>query len=300
VNLQNLADFLGLQKVKIRGDELHASCPFPEKHLSGKDEHPSFSINVEKGVYGCFSCSSRGLIEELVAKIKGVSISEALSLLEEAGFSRIDLLLREKPKEERPEFLPEGILEFFEKVEDDFAEIYKGEIDDIDCWIYVVRDTQGRLVGGQARSVEGRFHKKLYNTPYKLYFYGEERIKNGFPICITEGPADCISLRKSGLFNSLAIMGMHLSDEQAQKLLNFSSEFVVCLDADTAGATGMRRIHDVLDNRALVRYVDPFKSFLKGEKDIRDVYQQRGPEVVRAIIESAKTYLEWVLEDNLK
>jgi DNA primase len=299
VNLNELANFLGLQKVKIRGDEVMASCPFPEKHSSGSDKHPSFSINVDKGVWNCFSCSSRGTIEELVAKIKGITISEALSQLEDLGFSKIELQLREKPKEERPEFLPEGILAYYEKVEDDFAEIYRGEIGEQDCWIFPIRDTQGRLVGGMARSVEGRFHKALWKTPKKLYFYGEERVHREKTIYITEGINDAISLRKSGFFNSLAIMGMHMSDEQVNKALSLSSEFVVCLDKDEAGFTGMRRIHKVLDNRALVKYVD-FNMFPKDCKDIRDIFEKYGPEAVREIIESAKTYLELVLMDNLK
>jgi DNA primase len=234
-SLEEIAKKLQLRRVKIRGAEIHASCPFPERHLKGKDTHPSFSINIDKGVYNCFSCGSRGTIEELVSDVLGISVPAAFEVLQEWGFDKLNRELREKEIEhERPEILPEGLLLYFDKVEEDFAEIYSGTVDDQECLIYPIRNKEGRLVGALARSVKGRWHKVLWNTPKKLYIYGENLVETEQPIVIVEGPGDVISLRKSGIKNVVALMGVSISNEQAEKLLSLSSKFVVCLDRDKA------------------------------------------------------------------
>jgi DNA primase len=298
MDLQNLANFLGLQRVKIRGDEVHASCPFPEKHFSGKDTHPSFSINVDKGVYNCFSCGSRGTIEELVARVKHTTISEALSLLESIGFDRIALKLREKDAHEYPEILPEGLLYYFDKVDDDVAEIYRGEVDGQDCIVYPVRNREGQLVGALARSEEGRWHKVMWNMEKKKYLYGENNVKLESPLIIVEGPGDAIAVKRAGLKNVVALMGVNLSNEQVERLLHLSSKLIVWMDKDRAGVKGINQCIRKLDKRAHVRYVDPWSVLPKDCKDPKDVYEKFGSEAVHYVIDEAKTYLEQVLENK--
>lgn len=298
---QELVNKLSLERAKIRGNEIICSCPFSEKHFKGKDTHPSFSVNVEKGLFLCFACFEKGTIEELVAKVLKISVPAALEVLQEWGFDKLSRELRKKEVvQERPEILPEGLLLYYDKVDDAFAEIYRGTVGGRECLIYPIRNNGGRLVGALARSVVGKWHRVLWNTPKKLYFYGEEHVEKEKTIVIVEGVGDSVSLRKSGLKNVVALMGALISDEQVERLLSLSSSFVVCLDADVAGARGAQRIYETLDNRAFVKYVDPLTWFLKGEKDIRDVYEQRGPEVVREIIDSAKTFLEYLMEDKLR
>jgi DNA primase len=297
MDLQELANFLGLQKVKIRGDEIHASCPFPEAHLTGKDTHPSFFLNPEKGVYNCFSCGNRGTIEELVARIKHTTISEALSQLDNIGFNRIALKLREKVKNEYPEILPEGILYYFDKVDDEVAETYRGEVDGQDCLVYPVRNREGHLVGALARSVEGRWHKIMWNMT-KKYLYGENCVKLEVPLIVVEGPGDAIAIRRSGMKNVVALMGSNLSNEQAERLLWLSSKLVIWADKDKAGAKCINQCIRKLDKRATVRYIDPWKLLPEGCKDAKEVYEKFGYEAVQYIVEEAKTFLEQVLENK--
>jgi len=297
LNLEDLAKFLELERVKIRGYEIHASCPFPERHLTGTDKHPSFSVNVEKGVYNCFSCGTHGIIEELVAKTRKCTINEAISLLAGIGFDRLSVTLEDRKKETFPEVIPEAILSYFDKIEDEFAEIYMGDIEGIYCLIYPVRNQYGELVGGVARSVEGRYHKVLWNMSKKQYFWGLERVKPNKPIVVVEGVGDAISIRKSCTKNVVALLGMAVSEEHVEKLLELSSDFIIWLDKDKAGITGLNRIVKMMENRANMRYVDPWKSLPKDCKDPRDVYDLYGPEMIRAIIDEAKTFLEHIIEE---
>jgi len=52
------------------GDELMALCPFHE------EKQPSFSLNVEKGVFICFGCGESGSIFHLIEHITGLSYDE--------------------------------------------------------------------------------------------------------------------------------------------------------------------------------------------------------------------------------
>ena len=300
-NYKELAEKLNLKRVKIRGDEIHASCPFKSKHFSGEDKHPSFSVNMSKGVFNCFTCNSRGTIEDLVSYIKKISISQACNLLEEWGFSKFERILQSYEEPERQEVIPEGILFYFDKVENNAGEVYQGDIDGTQCFIYPVRNKYGKLVGGLARSIEGKFHKVLWNMEKSHHLFGEDHVIYEEPVIIVEGPGDVFALRRTGYTNAVALMGIHVSKVQVEELLSLSSRFIVWLDKDVSGAKGMKEILARLDNRAYVRYVDPWKiKEIESKQDARFVFETYGEEKVKEIIESAKTYVEQIMEDCCK
>ena len=58
-----------------RGKQLKAICPLHE------DKDPSLSINTEKGVWWCFSCSRGGDVIKFVMEIEKVDFKEALKIL---------------------------------------------------------------------------------------------------------------------------------------------------------------------------------------------------------------------------
>ncbi len=49
-------------KFSRHGVELKCQCPFPERHLAGADTNPSFTVNLDSGVYFCNSCGAKGNI----------------------------------------------------------------------------------------------------------------------------------------------------------------------------------------------------------------------------------------------
>lgn len=55
------AFYLGeLHNVQRNGSELKAECPFTDLHESQRDENPSLTVNLSKGVYYCNTCHSKG------------------------------------------------------------------------------------------------------------------------------------------------------------------------------------------------------------------------------------------------
>ena len=70
----------GERHLTIKENQLSCRCPF---HQESK---PSFGINLETGLYNCFSCSEKGNIVKFVSKIKDISTLQALDELEMAGY----------------------------------------------------------------------------------------------------------------------------------------------------------------------------------------------------------------------
>lgn len=291
---KQLIDLLHLERARVKDDEIIASCPYAaETHLSGKDSNPSFALNIAKGVFNCFSCGARGTIEELVAFSLGTTLSEATDILLDLGYDRLEIAV-EKATAPKPTvdevIIPEGMLDEFTLV-DAAAEIYRGNIDSKDCYIFAVRNHEGFLVGGLVRSVEGRFHKNLWHIPKKKYLYGEHQIIEGKPIIIVEGPGDRTALTKAGVDNVVALMGAFISEEQTEKLLAWTSEVVVWLDNDPAGYEGTLRVHRRLDLRTTVRYTNILALDVKDPKEYCEKY---GAAATIEFIDTAKTWLEMV------
>lgn len=49
MDIERIADLLGLEKVRAKGKELSARCPLHD------DRHRSFSMDADTGAWNCFS-----------------------------------------------------------------------------------------------------------------------------------------------------------------------------------------------------------------------------------------------------
>ena len=94
--IDNEAFFLNeLTNVQRRGNEVKAECPFKELHESKTDNNPSLTVNLDKGVYYCNSCHSKGNIFTMYKQLYGLSN-------EEAWFSLGDSLKIPRPDGSKP------------------------------------------------------------------------------------------------------------------------------------------------------------------------------------------------------
>lgn len=85
-----------LKNVQRRGYEIKASCPFAAiKHQGGHDANPSFTANLQTGVWYCNSCQSRGNIHTLHKELYGLTS-------EEAWYELGDALKIERPDSSKP------------------------------------------------------------------------------------------------------------------------------------------------------------------------------------------------------
>src|SRR5438093_11163709 len=57
-------------ELKIRDKQHHGFCPLPNH--KGKRNSPSFSANLEKGIFQCFGCGAKGNVLEFAAMMENV------------------------------------------------------------------------------------------------------------------------------------------------------------------------------------------------------------------------------------
>ncbi|MGD1090246.1 MAG: CHC2 zinc finger domain-containing protein [Verrucomicrobiota bacterium] len=69
-------------EVKRRGKQHHGYCPLP-KH-NGKKNSPSFSANLEKGIFQCFGCGAKGNLLEFAALMEKADLKDGTALREVA------------------------------------------------------------------------------------------------------------------------------------------------------------------------------------------------------------------------
>jgi DNA primase len=57
-------------KIKPNGTQHHGFCPLPTH--DGKKNSPSFSANLEKGIWQCFGCGAKGNVLEFAVRMEGL------------------------------------------------------------------------------------------------------------------------------------------------------------------------------------------------------------------------------------
>ena len=72
------------------GSEVKVLCPFHDDH------RPTASINTEKSLFHCFACSVGYNEAQFISKINGISLRDALKLVEKNNDNDIDFMLVEK------------------------------------------------------------------------------------------------------------------------------------------------------------------------------------------------------------
>lgn len=188
--------------------------------------------------------------------------------------------------------------------------------------IFPIRDSNGRIVGFGARTLDPDGIPKYLNSPQTDLFdksailYGLDLAKRAIrqerQVVIVEGYMDVIKAWQHGFHNVVAQMGTALTEPQMQQLKRYSNRFIMALDADAAGAKATLRSLDVaretldqemeirFDARGLVQHEGRLKA------DIRVVTMPPGEDpdsIIRddparwpALIEQAKPVVAYVID----
>src|SRR6267378_918215 len=69
-------------EVKRKGTQHHGFCPLPNHN--GKRNSPSFSANLERGIFQCFGCGAKGNILEFCCLMEKVDPKDGTALREVA------------------------------------------------------------------------------------------------------------------------------------------------------------------------------------------------------------------------
>src|SRR5581483_3355548 len=65
-------------EVKRKGNQHHGYCPLPNHN--GKRNSPSFSAELERGIFQCFGCGAKGNILEFAVLMENKSVEDGAAL----------------------------------------------------------------------------------------------------------------------------------------------------------------------------------------------------------------------------
>ncbi len=73
LDFEKILKYYGVE-VKRKGNQHHGFCPLPNHN--GKKNSPSFSANLEKGIFQCFGCGAKGNALEFAAMMEKVNVED--------------------------------------------------------------------------------------------------------------------------------------------------------------------------------------------------------------------------------
>ena len=211
-------------------------------------------MDKSSGLFICFSCCVKGGIPQFLSKI-GCSRNQIDSILSHSPSLR---RVRKPVQEQTYSILPEYVLGAYDRpvpnmVKKGFSPEFLSEnnvgYDKLQRRItFAIRDCKGRLVAVSGRAEDGVFPRyKVYTDEFKHiaenykprnkhFLYNMHDIyskrlhrKTKDPIYLVEGYKGCLWLKKHG-FDSVALQGSSLSNQQEKTLARIKSKIIIFLD----------------------------------------------------------------------
>jgi DNA primase len=246
-------------------------CPF---HA---ESNPSCSVNLESGIFICFSCGESGNFTKLYAEVCGVDIEEAGKLLD--GEFDIDMLISRAHKKIDRELVEQKTKHIVQRA---FYKKYPALIDRHKRYLHKRKINNSTMVAFDLRSGnknfkwDNRIIIPIYNDMCQMIgFSGRSILKDIQPknrkfvaydkalrsvlfglnqfsksilpyLILVEGEFDAMYLQQLG-YNAVALMNsLLLSKKQIALLIKHTKKVIISLDNDEAGKRASRKIMDQL------------------------------------------------------
>lgn len=241
IDVESTLENLGIEGM-LRGSEFVGHCPMHFERTGKTDSHPSWSINIETGLFLCFSCGYRGSIITLIADIKGVGFEEAKSLTIKPDLqSSIAKIPGAYIPVSRPDPMQESRLYLYSEppkwarlkrhLTKESCSLYGVRWNYLsDSWIIPIRDAfDGSLMGWQEKSETERIFRNFPTGIKKsTTLFGFDCFTGGRMV-VVESPLDAIRLYSDGVPGAVATYGAVVSKAQVM-LMAAADEVVFALD----------------------------------------------------------------------
>lgn len=211
------------------------------------DKNASASVNVDKGLWYCYTCGARG------------RVGEATELADYSNFHRkISRVIQEPPSP-----YPESWLDLFDagpvhpywlsRFEEETCRYFRLGYDaSVGKPCYPIRYPDGQIAGLVHRSIDGEQPKYKYpwgiDIGKMLYNYRPHKVEH---LWLVEGATDAMALHESG-YKAFGIFGSKLKQAQIDLIVKCDPDKVVlAFDMDLAGRTAIREASVTLSARGL-------------------------------------------------
>jgi DNA primase len=173
---------------------------------------------------------------------------------------------------------------------------------------FPIREASGAVIGFSARKYkEETFGGKYINTSETPLFkksrvlfalnFSRKRIAKESRVIVVEGQIDALRLIQEGFNFTVAGQGTAFGEGHAKELINLGVNLVyLALDADNAGQAATVKIGNIFQKEGIeVRVVQ-----LPKGKDPDLFLRENGPEAFTQLLETAETYLEFIVRYHSK
>ena len=162
--------------------------------------------------------------------------------------------------------------------------------------MFPIRDTQGRVIGFGARSLDGREPKYLNSPETPLFAKGRvlygihkarDAIREKRRAIVVEGYMDALAAHQFGVAWTVAVLGTALTRDHVRLLRRYANEAVVVFDADNAGQSSASRSVDAFAAEELAARVVSLPAGLDPDQFLRrngvDEFLRRMDEAVEGV-----------------
>lgn len=275
-----------------RGKEFDILCPAP----GHDDSRASCGVNLDNGLWNCFSCGVSGDLAGLgaltlqrprseVEDLLKPTSAEALLASVQRRLAAVTMPTVRRRKRENPmpgpyedgpldEMLQRGFSHAtlnkwgIRFVPEQRLQGHKGEFTITNSIGIPIRDANGRLLNWcyRATADSGDWQPRyLYHSPgVNEIWWGLEHHTYASHITITEGALDGMWLDQCG-YPALALLGTKMGDSKIRSLGRYRSVTVFC-DRDTAGAKAVQKIGEMIGDRTPVYIAQYDRKINPGKK----------------------------------
>lgn len=247
-----LLDYLGIRVLSRNGPEWLASCPRHTKRIGREDKHPSWSINVETGLFRCWSCDYSGNVVTLLVSIGARTLRQARSearqvvkshpvRLESLDYVPANSRLLQRRLDRYTK--PPGRLLGERHITRDAADEFEIRFDvPGHAWILPIRSMDGVLWGWERKGIRDRSVRSIYppGVPRGQTLYGGHLLKDPLPLVVVEAPLAATRLHGMGIA-AVATGGTEFTSRQVY-LLEKYAEWVIAYDNDEPGRRATRKL----------------------------------------------------------
>lgn len=311
---EKLMNSLGVSVTKrlyndSKGTNLLACCPFHG------EKHPSFAVNVEKGVYNCFACGASGPIVKMISELKGISLGDAYDILEE--FDNVDRKRTsvkdirrygesddgwEKSGKADIPVLPMSKIAPFKSGKCIHEYLCKRGFSEHTVKTFKIGwnrltnritiplfSRKGELWGWSERTVFDKADPEyypLYGESDKYMIHEFPKSKVIFPLnlyegndtaILVEGILDAVWMHQLGYKNCLSIITANINSAQIIHLRSLGiRKLILFLDFDKYGTVGKEKIHKLMKHEFILYDVDN----VVGKKDPQEMSKEEIEQVL--------------------
>ena len=289
LNILKLLENLGFEPNYTGQNIVRCVC----KIHNGKNPN-SFVINLENGLYICYSCFSKGDIIKLVMEIKQITFIEAIRFL--ADFAKVDIKNADICWEE-DSFTEDELKKFIKAIKNTnkknnftryglpetkaiskfrsfkketmehfgvkYAEVVefigkKKKLVSFRKRIIVPITQKNVLIGFASRRTLDDNSPKWLNTPPHLplasTLYNYESVIGEKEVAVVEGFFDVMALYEIGV-PAVATYGAKISEEQYRLLFKLGCDIIDGYDEDSAGKKASVKLQGLFKNKATIRKI---------------------------------------------